>query len=88
MVKVGLNIKNGSKIMKPKAGDVIVFDGKDWYVTTKDDIFKEYQEKVDGKLAQVDKKLQQIEKYKADISKDIQTMSETIRKFVNIQGDK
>lgn len=88
MVKVGLNIKNGSKIMKSKEGDVIIFDGKDWYVTTKNDIFKEYQEKVDEKLAQVDKKLQQMENYKADISKDIQTMSETIRKFVNIQGDK
>lgn len=88
MVKVGLNIKNGSKIMKPKEGDVIVFDGKDWYVTTKDDIYKEYQTKVDKKIEQVDSKLLEMENYKKDISQQMKTMSEAIKKFVNLQGDK
>lgn len=88
MVKVGLNIKNGSKVMKPKEGDAIIFDGKDWYVTTKDAIFKEYQEKVDAKLEQVQEKLVDMENYKKDISQQMKTMSEAIKKFVNLQGDK
>lgn len=88
MVKVGLNIKNGSKVMKSKEGDVIIFDGKDWYVTTKDAIFKEYQEKVDAKLEQVQEKLVDMENYKKDISQQMKTMSEAIKKFVNLQGDK
>ena len=88
MVKVGLNIKNGLKVMKPKEGDVIIFDGKDWYVTTKDAIFKEYQEKVDAKLEQVQEKLVDMENYKKDISQQMKTVSEAIKKFVNLQGDK
>ena len=87
MVKVGLNIKNGSKIFKPKAGDVVIFDGKDWYVTTKEDIFREYEEKVDSKLAQVDEELKEMEEFKQEISSQMVEMSETIKKFIKLQGD-
>lgn len=88
MVKVGLSIKNGSKVFKPKAGDVIIFDGKDWYITTKDDIFKEYQDKVNAKLREVDIKLQETENFKTEISEQMVELGETIRKFINLQGDK
>jgi len=88
MVKVGLNIKNGSKVFKPKPGDVIIFDGKDWYITTKDDIFKEYQDKVNAKLREVDIKLQETENFKTEISEQMVELGETIRKFINLQGDK
>ena len=88
MVKVGLNIKNGSKAFKPKAGDVIIFDGKDWYVTTKEDIFKEYQDKVDAKLQEVDNELKEIRDFKVGISQQMIELGETVKKFVNLQGDK
>lgn len=88
MVKVGLNIKNGSKTFKPKAGDVIIFDGKDWYVTTKEDIFKEYQDKVDAKLQEVDNELREIRDFKVGISQQMIELGETVKKFVNLQGDK
>ena len=92
MVKVGLNIKNGSKVFKPKAGDVIIFDGKDWYVTTKDDIFREYQEKVDAKLTEVTEQLEterkENEEFKANISSQIVEISENVKKFIKLQGEK
>ena len=90
MVTIGLKIKNASRAMKPKKGDVIIFDGKEWYITTKEDIFKEYEEKVDKKLAEVSQKLIEIAKFKQEVSENMVTMSETIKDFVKFQseGDK
>ncbi len=87
MVKVGLNIKNGSKVFKPTPGDVIIYDGKDWYVTTKSDIFREYEEKMDEKLAEIGQKLFEIEEYKRQISAQMVEMSDTIKQFVKLQGE-
>ena len=88
MVKVGLNIKNGSKVFKPKPGDVIIFDGKDWYVTTKDDIFREYQMKMDAMLTQIGEELKSIREFKVDIANQMTKMGEAVRKFIIFEGDK
>lgn len=88
MLKVGLEIKNGSKIFKPQKGDVVIFDGKEWYVTTKDDIFKEYQNKVDAKLADVEKELKALRQYKAEVASQIAEMAAVIKQFVELEGDK
>lgn len=87
MIKVGLEIKNGSRILKPKKGDVVIFDGKEWYVTTKDDIFKEYQTKVDAKLSEIDAELESIKQYKSEISGQITEMAEAIKQFIKLEGD-
>ena len=88
-VKVALNVKNGSKVFKPSAGDVIIFDGKDWYVTTKHDIFREYEEKVDAKLKEITEQMKRndedIVNFKKDISEQMISMSETIKEFVLLQ---
>ena len=88
MFKVGLEIKNGSKALKPKKGDVIIFDGKEWYVTTKDDIFREYQEKMDEKLAEIERELVELRQFKREVSEQIIEMSEIVKGFVKLQGDK
>ena len=88
MLKVGLEIKNGSKIFKPKKGDVVIFDGKEWYVTTKDDIFKEYQDKVDAKLVLVEEKVAEMERYKRETAAQIAEMAAVIKQFVELEGDK
>lgn len=88
MVKVALEIKNGSKVFKPKKGDVIIFDGKEWYVTTKEDIFAEYQAKVDAKLNDVENELVSLRQFKSDVSSQIIEMSEIIKNFIEYkEGD-
>lgn len=87
MVKVGLTIKNGSKVFKPKKGDVIIFDGKDWYVTTKDDIFAEYQEKVNAGLQEVQRELQELRRYKGEVASQMAEMGTLIRDFIKSQGE-
>ena len=88
MVKIGLDIKNGSKAFKPKKGDVVIFDGKEWYVTTKEDIFAEYERKVDEKLQEVTDSLRKIENYKQEISEQVIAIGEAVRDFMKLQGDK
>lgn len=87
MVKICLEVKNGSKIFKPKKGDVVIYDGKDWYVTTKEDIFKEYQEKVDAKLNQVEQKLIEIRQFKGEISGQMAELGSLVRDFIKSQGE-
>ena len=40
-MRVALDIKNLSKLNQPTENDVIIYDGKRWYVTTKDDLLKD-----------------------------------------------
>lgn len=87
MLKVCLEIKNGSKVLKPKNGDVIIFDGKEWYVTTKEDIFAEYQAKVNAKIQEVEAELSELRQFKSEVSSQMIEMSEAIKKFINYQGE-
>lgn len=81
MLKVGLEIKNGSKIFKPSKGDIIIFDGKEWYVTTKDDIFAE----VNAKMQTMENELQLMREFKSEVSSQIAEMGKIIRDFINLQ---
>lgn len=86
-MKVALNIKNMKKAIRPSADDVIIYDGKDWYITTKETLFKEYQDKVDTKLAEVNAKVVEMEAYKRETSSQIAELAEVIRQFVQLEGD-
>ena len=77
----------GLKTLEPKKGDVIIFDGKDWYVTTKDDIFAEYQEKVNAGLQEVQRELQELRRYKGEVASQMAEMGTLIRDFIKSQGE-
>lgn len=83
MVTIALNIKNGSKAFKPKPGDVIIFDGKDWYITKKEDIFREYDEK----MLKMEQKVEKMEEFKAEVNEKIDKMSDIMQKFVILQNE-
>lgn len=56
-MKIGLDVKNPGKALKPSKGDVMLHDGKQWYVTTKEDLFKEFLLRLETKEKEVDRKL-------------------------------
>lgn len=82
-MKIGLEVKNSSKIFKPSKGDVIVFDGQSWYVTTKEDILKE----ANKTLELANRKLEEIDAYRAEISSQMAELGEIVRRFVQSQGE-
>jgi len=86
-MKVALNIKNMKKAIRPANDDVIIFDGKDWYITTKETLFKEYQDKVDAKIAEVNAKVAEMEAFKRETSSQIAELAKVIKQFVQMEGD-
>lgn len=89
-MKLTLDIKNFKRIIKPTKDDVILFDGKEWYVTTKKDLFEELSRKFDEREIEVENKLSEIKnvieefkQIKVENAKQISTMSKTIKDLIS-----
>lgn len=84
-MKIALEVKNGARIMKPSKNNVILFDGKEWYVTTKQDIFAEYEMKIEAKLnalqALIDELAADNEAFKSEVSNDILAINKIVKKL-------
>ena len=81
-MKIALEVKNNSKIIKPSKNDVIIHDGKQWYVTTKSDIFHEYEEKIDAKLRELQELINSLAQdnasFKENVSKQVLDISNIV----------
>ena len=80
-VKVGLEIKNGSKVFKPKAGDTIIFDGKEWYVTRKEDLLSEAFAFMDQLKAELALLKEENANFKVEIAEQMLKFSKIIEKI-------
>lgn len=89
-MKVLLDVKNPSALKEPRKDQIIIFDGNKWYITTRQDLFKEYEEKVDAKIAELEQKAIDLEnenkEFKNSVSKDIITMSDVIEQMLVANG--
>lgn len=86
LMKIALNVKNTSKIVKPSKDNIILYDGCEWYVTTKNDLFCEYQAKIDALILENNQVKQDNERFKQEISSQILKMSEIIRNLYSKTG--
>lgn len=89
-MKLTLDVKNFKRIIKPTKNDVILFDGKQWYVTTRDDLFEELSRKFDEREMEIENKLNELNNVMAEFrqikvenAKQISTMSQTIRDLIS-----
>jgi hypothetical protein len=86
-MKVVLEVKNTSKIIKPTENDVILYDGKQWFVTTKQILFKDWNKL----LNQCEKKLADLEKQNSDFKREVglqlKEMTELIQKLFEAKGE-
>lgn len=84
-MRIAIDVKNMSRMKEPSANDVIVYDGRQWYVTTKDDILKEANEtlsKCEKTLARLEAENQE---FKQQTSKDIIEIAETTKKLLKMK---
>lgn len=81
-MKMTLEIKNLSGVTKPKKDNIIIYDGKEWYVTTKEALFGEYEKRVSKILDTVLKELsatkEENKKFKVQIASQMKDMSKVI----------
>lgn len=80
-MKIVLTVKNTPQVMKPSTNNVIVYDGKQWYVTTKDDLLKEAYSLVDEAKRELAKIKADNEAYKREVAGQLLEMSELIKKL-------
>ena len=58
-MKLGLEVKNTKKAIRPSKNDVILYNGKEWYVTTKEELFKEFEERLNAKEKELNNKIEE-----------------------------
>lgn len=78
-MKLTLDIKNISGVVKPEIGNVILFDGNKWYVTTKEDIIKETLELLENSKKELERLKKENESFKKDVASQLLEMSELIK---------
>lgn len=80
-MKIALTVKNTAKIVKPTVDDVIVYDGKEWYVTTKTEILKDSQKLLDECKAELENSRKEYDNFKKEVASQLFEMSELIKKL-------
>lgn len=81
-MKIALEVNNLKKGIKPSKNDIIIFDGKNWYVTTKKDLFGEYERMIDAKILELSTLIETLRSdntaFKQNVSQQIVSMSDII----------
>lgn len=81
MAEVLLNIKNVPKVMKPTQNDVVVFNGKDWYITSKESLFAEAYKLIGECKAELEKVKKENSDFKKSVAKQLVELSELVEKL-------
>ena len=77
-MKMVLNIKD-KRSLHPIKNDVIIFDGKDWYLTTKEDILSESLELLRKCREENERLAQENSEFKTQVASQLLKMSEIIK---------
>ena len=97
-MQVAFTVKNTSKALKPTTDDVLIYDGKLWYVTTKKDLFKEYDTRFEEKLRECnnviyemaqekERLVSEINELKAEMAIKMLEYGQIIRDFIQNKGE-
>lgn len=87
-MKIALTVVNTSKTVKPSKDDVIIYDGKEWYVTTKDDVLKESKDLLNECKLELENLRKEHELFKKEIATQLLEMSELIKKLYSTTDEK
>ena len=86
-MEVAFTVKNMSRAIKPKKDDILIYDGKIWYITTKKELFKEYEANFDEKIAECNEKIREMNELKAEIARQMLEFGEIIKQVVLKEGE-
>lgn len=88
-MKIVVDVKKTRNSTKFEKDDVIIYDGKDWYVTTKGELFAELEAKVNNAISMYDRKYNELNSRFAELSKEYnEQMSKLIPILKNILEEK
>lgn len=82
-MKIAFDVKNPEKLLKPNLNDVMLFDGKEWYVTTKEELLKECSELLNNCQITLERLSSDNELFKKKVASQLVDMSEIIKTIYN-----
>ena len=83
-MEVILDIKNIPKVMNPTQNDIIVFDGKTWYLTTKQDLLEDAYKLIAKAKEELENLKDENESFKDQVNEQLSFMSDAIRKIYEV----
>ena len=86
-MNVVLNIKNASKVVKPTKNSVILCDGKDWYITTKEQLFEEWTTLLNKCNNTLEEYKQENTEFKKEVGSQLKQMTDLIQKLFIAKGE-
>ena len=81
-MKIALEIKNNKKAIRPSTNNIIIYDGKEWYITTKDELFKEYDQRFADKLVECDKKIAEMDARNVEVAEQMLKLENIVSELV------
>ncbi len=84
-MEVILDIKNVPKAIKPTKNDVIVFNGKQWYLTDKESLLGEAYALVEAAKQNLERIKEENNAFKAQVAKQLYDMSELIKQLYEVK---
>lgn len=85
-MKIVLAVKNTSQALTPTKDDVVIYDGDQWYVTTKQDVLKEASDLLEATQNELAALKEETVKFKKEVASQLYEMSELIRKLYSDGG--
>lgn len=86
-MKIVLDVNDCSKIIQPNTNAIVLYDGKKWYVTTKQNIFSEYEDKIVKLNTAYEKLVEENKQFKSAVSKQINEMADLIQNLYSGKGE-
>ena len=86
-MQVVLTVKNTHKIIEPSKNSVILYDGKNWYVTTKEKLFEEWTALINKCQQELVKLQNENAQFKSDVSQQLLEMTSLIQKLFDLKGE-
>ena len=80
-MEVVLDVKNVPKIMNPTKNDVIVFNGKQWYLTSKESLLEEACQLVEEAKKELENSRKENKEFREKVARQLYEMSESIKKL-------
>ncbi len=83
-MEVMLDIKNVPKVMKPTQNDVIVFNGKQWYITSKESLLQDAYKILEKCKLELEKLKKENKDFKNEVNEQLGFMSDAIKALYEV----
>lgn len=84
-MKLVLDVSTNKKAIYPSENNVVLYDGKKWYITTKQSLMEEYDQHFEQKLKECDKKMEQMTQLEKELAQQMLDLKNVVEAFATLK---